>query len=50
MSAGAHKTAKDFSAHERAIIRDRLRYQSSAELALVFGTTARVIRNIARYS
>lgn len=41
--------AKDFTAEERRVIRERLRYQSSQELAAVFGTSARVVRNIGRY-
>lgn len=43
------KCARDFTAEERAVIRERARYQSSQELAAVFGTTPRVISNIVRY-
>jgi hypothetical protein len=44
------KHTKDFTAEERAVIRERLRYQDSQTLAAVFGTSPRVINNIARYS
>ncbi len=39
---------KDISHEERAVIRERARYQSAKELAAVFGTTPRVIGNIVR--
>ena len=38
----------EFRHDERAAIRERARYQSASELAVVFGTTARVIGNIVR--
>jgi hypothetical protein len=44
------KHTADFSADERAVIRERARYQDNATLAAVFGTTARVIANIKRYA
>jgi hypothetical protein len=43
------KHTKDFTAEERAVIRDRRQYQDPQTLALVFGTSPRVINNIARY-
>lgn len=43
------KHAKDFDADTKRIIRARREHQSAQELAAVFGTTARVIGNIARY-
>lgn len=42
------KTIHDFSASERAVIRDRRRYQSNAELAAVFGCHANTIAAIVR--
>ena len=48
--AGGTKTTKDFDANERAIIRDRARFQSHTELAAVFGTTRRVITHIVKYA
>ncbi len=44
------KRTKDFTLEERAVIRDRLRWQSAKELALVFGTSVRVITNIEKYA
>ena len=44
------KRTADFTAEERAVIRARSRYQTSAELARVFETPPRVIANIVRYS
>lgn len=49
MSGGATKFAKDFTAEERAVIRERALYQSHTELAAVFGTTRRVITNLVRF-
>jgi hypothetical protein len=44
------KRTADFTAEERAVIRERARYQDNTTLALVFGMTARVIANIKRYA
>jgi len=44
------KRTADFTTEERAVIRERARYQDNATLAAVFGTTARVIANIKRYA
>lgn len=42
------KRFRDFTAEERAVIRERRRYQSAQELALVFNTTSRVIASCVR--
>ncbi len=44
------KQSRDFTPDEKRVIAERRRYQSAQELAAVFGTTARVISNIVRYS
>jgi hypothetical protein len=44
------KRTTDFTAEERAVIRERARYQDNDTLAAVFGTTARVIANIRKYA
>ena len=42
------KPAADFTAEERAVIRERRKYQSAGELAAVFGTTWQCIAAICR--
>lgn len=42
------KTINDFSANERAVIRERRNFESNVNLANVFGCDARTIAAIAR--
>ena len=44
------KVCADFDDQERAVIRERRRYQDAATLALVFCTTPRVIGILCRKS
>lgn len=48
MAVHGLKLATDFTAEERAVIRERRKYQSAGELASVFGCTPQCIAAICR--